>query len=53
MKVLELTLNKKWFDLIEKGVKTEEYREVKRYWIVRLLSNIEYITKIWKDWIKI
>ena len=46
MKVLELTLNKKWFDLIEKGVKTEEYREVKRYWIVRLLSNIEYLTDL-------
>jgi hypothetical protein len=44
MKVLELTLNKKWFDLIEKGIKTEEYRELKRYWIVRLMSNVEYLT---------
>lgn len=46
MKVLELTLKKIWFDLIEKGIKTEEYREVKRYWIVRLLSNTEYITDL-------
>lgn len=46
MKVLELTLNKKWFDLIAKGIKTEEYREVKRYWIARLTSNIEYLTDL-------
>lgn len=46
MKVLELTLNKKWFYMIAKGIKTEEYREVKRYWIVRLMSNIEYLTDL-------
>jgi len=46
MKTLKLTLNKQWFDLIEQGVKKEEYREVKRFWIVRLLSNIEYITDL-------
>jgi hypothetical protein len=36
MKTLKLTLNKKWFDLIEKGIKTEEYREIKDYWIKRI-----------------
>lgn len=35
-KVLYLTLKKQWFDLIDKGIKTEEYREVKQYWIKRL-----------------
>jgi hypothetical protein len=46
MNTLKLTLNKEWFDLIEQGIKTEEYREVKRFWIVRLLSNIEYLTDL-------
>ena len=39
MKTLKLTLNKKWFDLIEKGIKTEEYREIKQYWQTRLQIN--------------
>ena len=36
MKTLHLTLKKKWFDMIASGEKTEEYREVKPYWIQRL-----------------
>ncbi len=36
MKTLHLTLKKKWFDMIESGVKREEYREIKRYWADRL-----------------
>ena len=36
MKVLHLTLKKKWFDMIASGEKKEEYREVKAYWINRL-----------------
>lgn len=36
MKILHLTLKKKWFDMIESGEKTEEYREIKQYWINRL-----------------
>lgn len=32
MKILYLTLKKKWFDLIKSGEKTEEYREIKPYW---------------------
>lgn len=35
-KTLKLTLNKQWFDMIEKGIKTEEYREIKDYWTTRL-----------------
>lgn len=36
IKTLTLTLNKKWFYLIKSGIKTEEYREIKPYWINRL-----------------
>jgi hypothetical protein len=32
MKVLHLTLKKKWFDMIASGEKKEEYREIKPYW---------------------
>jgi hypothetical protein len=42
MKTLKLTLNKKWFDLIEQGIKTEEYREIKKYWAVRLCGTSKY-----------
>ena len=36
MRVLHLTLKKKWFDLIASGEKKEEYREIKDFWIKRL-----------------
>jgi len=36
MKVLHLTLKKKWFDMIASGEKTEEYRDIKPYWHDRL-----------------
>lgn len=35
-KTLYLTLKKQWFDLINNGVKIEEYREIKDYWTKRL-----------------
>lgn len=38
MKVLHLTLKKKWFDMIESGEKKEEYREIKPYWIRKLVN---------------
>lgn len=34
--ILSLTLKKKWFDMILAGVKKEEYREVKDYWMKRI-----------------
>jgi len=37
--ILQLNLKKKWFDLISKGEKLEEYREIKPYWAVRLLAG--------------
>lgn len=39
MKVLHLTLKKKWFDMILSGEKKEEYREMKPYWHKRLLNK--------------
>ncbi|MEA1909573.1 MAG: ASCH domain-containing protein [Patescibacteria group bacterium] len=36
MKILHLTLKKKWFDQIAEGKKIVEYREVKPYWNKRL-----------------
>lgn len=36
MKTLDLTLKKAWFDMIVSGVKAEEYREIKEYWVKRL-----------------
>lgn len=41
MKILHLTLKKKWFDMILSGEKSEEYREIKLYWGQRLLDKIE------------
>ena len=37
-KTLHLVLKKKWWDMIESGVKTEEYREIKQAWCSRLLE---------------
>lgn len=39
--VLHLTLKKYWFDMIKSGVKKEEYREMKEYWVKRLVEKIE------------
>ena len=35
-KVLYLSLKAKWYDMIEQGIKKEEYREIKPYWTKRL-----------------
>jgi len=43
MKILHLTLKKKWFDMIASGEKKEEYREIKVYWAKRLLKNYDAI----------
>ena len=39
MKVLHLTLKKKWFDMIASGEKKEEYLEIKRHWISRIIPS--------------
>lgn len=38
---ITLILTKKWFDLILSGEKLEEYREIKPYWLRRLVDNWE------------
>lgn len=35
-KTLHLVLKKKWWDMIDSGVKTEEYRDIKPYYKKRL-----------------
>lgn len=39
MKVLHLTLKRKWYDMVLSGEKKEEYREVKDYWVSRLVNE--------------
>lgn len=37
MKVLDLPLKREYYLMIESGIKREEYREIKPFWISRLL----------------
>lgn len=39
MKILHLTLQRKWFDLIASGKKTDEYREARPHWKKRLVDQ--------------
>lgn len=39
MKILYLPLKKEWYNMIESGQKTEEYRAIKPYWLKRLCAN--------------
>jgi hypothetical protein len=49
MKILDLPLKKEWYDMIESGVKTEEYREIKPYWCNRLLYGCSLgIDEYWR-----
>ena len=38
-KILTITVSKQWFDMIVADEKTEEYREIKPYWVARLFQN--------------
>jgi hypothetical protein len=38
MIILNLTIKKKWFDMIESGEKPEEYREIKDYYVSRFID---------------
>ena len=48
MSTLHLTLKKKWFDMILSGEKTEEYRDIKSYYNLRLIGK-EYDTVIFRN----
>lgn len=39
MKILTLTIKRKWFDMIASGDKKAEYRELKVHWIQRLTET--------------
>ena len=43
METLNLTLKRKWFDMILAGEKREEYREIKPYWNVRLGKHYDQV----------
>lgn len=36
MKILHLPLKKEWYEMIEAGIKKEEYRDMSPYWFSRL-----------------
>ena len=38
MKVLDLPLKKEWYEMIESGIKREEYREFKPFWMKRIFE---------------
>lgn len=38
-KVLILVVSKEWFDMVVSGEKTEEYREIKPYWLNRITKD--------------
>ncbi|PPR09112.1 MAG: hypothetical protein CFH44_00457 [Proteobacteria bacterium] len=44
MSNLSLVLMHKWYDLIESGEKTSEYREIKPYWDKRLAKHYDTVT---------
>lgn len=43
MKTLHLVLAGKWYDLIDCGAKTSEYRAPKPYWNKRFMSRADYL----------
>ena len=41
-RVLHMTLKWRWFDQIARRLKPNEYRDIKDYWIKRLLNSPEF-----------
>ena len=39
MTILNLVLTHKWYDMIDSGVKTEEYREIRPFWHNRIVGK--------------
>lgn len=33
---LQMSLKQKWFEMTKSGIKTEDYREINKYWVSRL-----------------
>ena len=49
IKILDLPLKAKWYNMQECGEKNEEYREITPYWCNRLLAKKSYSRRFWKD----
>ena len=49
VKILHLVLKKKWYEMQERGEKTEEYREITPYWCNVLFAKKPYSRRFWKD----
>jgi hypothetical protein len=43
---LRLSLKTKWFEMTKAGIKTEDYREINKYWISRLCYNLEHLESL-------
>lgn len=46
MKILDLSLTYHWYDMIVSGEKKEEYREIKKFYIKRLIKpapGVDYV----------
>ena len=41
MSNLQMSLKKKWFDMTDAGIKTEDYRDINEYWVRRLFNYKE------------
>lgn len=41
MLMLDLILKSMWYWMIHRGEKLEEYREIKAYWIVRMMEEVD------------
>lgn len=42
IKILYLSLKSEWYNMIESGIKKEEYREIKDFWTKRLVDKSTY-----------
>lgn len=52
-KILDLPLKKEWYNMIDSGVKTEEYRELKPFWANRLLYHVTLgVKEYWEPVLK-
>lgn len=45
-KILDLPLKKEWYEMIENGIKKEEYREIKPYWCKRFIGVDEPVVGV-------
>ncbi len=48
MKILDLVLKHKWYDMIASGEKPDEYREITHHWMQRLFLPGDYFY-LWKS----